>query len=140
MMIILTLSHIDNQGVVLGGLVELYTATNDESLLTEAQTIATAAIDALSKNGTLYEGCEPNCGADGNQFKGIFMRNLGYLQAVAPLPAYKTFILDNADSIWTNDRDSKNRLGVTWTGPYTTADAGTQSSALDALVAAIRAA
>jgi predicted alpha-1,6-mannanase (GH76 family) len=131
------LNHTDNQGVILGGLVELYKATNDASLLTEAQTIATAAIAALSKNGTLYEGCEPNCGSDGNQFKGVFMRNLGYLQAVAPLPAFKTFILNNAKSIWANDRDSQNNLGVTWTGPYTTGDAGTQSSALDALVAAV---
>ncbi|KAH8681146.1 glycoside hydrolase [Xylariales sp. PMI_506] len=125
-----------NQGVILGGLVELYKATGNDSLLSEAQTIATAAINTLVINGTLYEGCEPNCGDDGAQFKGIFMRNLMYLQQVAPLDTYKTFILNNAQSIWNNDRNSRNKLGVTWTGPYTTATAGTQSSALDALVAA----
>jgi predicted alpha-1,6-mannanase (GH76 family) len=118
-------------------LVELYKATNDVSLLVEAQTIASAAIDALSVNGTLYEGCEPNCGADGAQFKGIFMRNLKYLQEVAPKADYKAFIMQNANSIWANDRDNQTQLGVTWTGPYTTASAGTQSSALDALLAAM---
>lgn len=127
----------DNQGVILGGLVELYKATNNSALLVEAQTIASAAINALSVNGTLYEGCEPNCGSDGAQFKGVFMRNLKYLQAVAPKASYKAFIMQNAESIWNNDRDNKTELGVTWTGPYTTASAGTQSSALDTLVAAL---
>ncbi|KAK6065558.1 glycosyl hydrolase [Seiridium cupressi] len=126
-----------NQGVILGGLVELYKATNNVSLLVEAQTIATAAINALSVNGTLYEGCEPNCGSDGAQFKGIFMRNLKYLQEVAPKASYKAYIMQNADSIWANDRDNQTHLGVAWTGPYATASAGTQSSALDALLAAM---
>ncbi|ORY62982.1 glycoside hydrolase [Pseudomassariella vexata] len=127
-----------NQGVILGGLVELYKATGDSSLLDTATSIAYAAIDAKSKNGVLYEGCEPDCGADGAQFKGIFMRNLHYLQKVAPQDKFQTFILDTADSIWANDRDSSTSgLGVTWSGPYETATAGTQSSALDALVAAI---
>ncbi|KAI1877208.1 uncharacterized protein JN550_001280 [Neoarthrinium moseri] len=125
-----------NQGVILGGLVELYKATNDAGLLLEAQTIATAAMNTLQRNGTLYEGCEPNCGADGAQFKGVFMRNLRYLQDVAPLPTFKAFLMHNADSIWANDRNG-TQLGVAWTGPYTTADAGSQSSAIDALSAAM---
>jgi predicted alpha-1,6-mannanase (GH76 family) len=128
---------LDNQGVILGGLVELYKATSDASYLVEAQTIASAAINALSRNGTLYEGCEPNCGSDGAQFKGVFMRNLGYLQQVAPKTEYQAYILNNADTIWNSDRDSSNHLGPTWPGPYADATAGTQSSALDALVAAV---
>ncbi|KAI0132150.1 glycosyl hydrolase [Xylariales sp. AK1849] len=126
-----------NQGVILGGLVELYKATNNASLLVEAQTIASAAISAKSRNGTLYEGCEPDCGGDGAQFKGIFMRNLRYLQNVAPQNSFKTFILNNANTIWANDRGNGSQLGVTWPGPYTSATAATQSSAIDALVAAL---
>lgn len=125
-----------NQGVVLGGLVELYKATSDASYLVEAQTIASAAINLLSVNGTLVEGCEPNCGSDGNQFKGVFLRNLAQLQNIAPKDTYKAFIMHNADSIWNSD-NNQTQFGVAWAGPYTTADAGSQSSALDAMVAAI---
>ncbi|KAK8051259.1 glycosyl hydrolase [Apiospora rasikravindrae] len=127
-----------NQGVVLGGLAELYKATGDKSLLTTADGIAKAAMSKLSRNGTLYEGCEPNCGADGAQFKGVFLRNLMYLHQVAPMPEYRTYILNNANTIWAKDRNvTTNQLGVTWTGPYTASDAGAHSSALDALVAAV---
>ncbi|KAK8010534.1 glycosyl hydrolase [Apiospora arundinis] len=127
-----------NQGVVLGGLAELYKATGDESLLTAANGIAVAAMKKLSRNGTLYEGCEPNCGADGAQFKGVFIRNLMYLHQVAPMSEYRDYILHNADTIWAKDRNvTTNQLGVTWTGPFTTSDAGAHSSALDALVAAM---
>jgi predicted alpha-1,6-mannanase (GH76 family) len=126
-----------NQGVILGALVELSKATGDKSLLTEASTIATAAITHLSKDGVLYEGCEPDCGADGAQFKGIFMRNLRDLQQAAPQSAFKAFLLKNADAIWANDRNNNNQLGPTWNGPFADATAGTQSSAMDALVAAV---
>ncbi|KAI1430363.1 glycoside hydrolase family 76 protein [Xylaria sp. FL1777] len=126
-----------NQGVILGGLVELYKASGDKSLLTEASTIATAAIVHLSKDGVLYEGCEPDCGADGAQFKGVFMRNLRELHKAAPQDAFKSFLLNNADAIWAKDRNSNNQLGPTWDGPFATASAGTQSSAMDALVAAV---
>ncbi|KAI5868452.1 glycoside hydrolase family 76 protein [Durotheca rogersii] len=125
-----------NQGVILGALVELSTATGDRSLLDVAKTIASAAITRLSRDGILYEGCEPNCGSDGAQFKGIFMRNLHYLQKAAPMDAVKNFILTNADTIWAKNRNERNQLGVTWPGPFSPANAGTQSSALDTLVAA----
>ncbi|KAI1450337.1 glycoside hydrolase family 76 protein [Annulohypoxylon stygium] len=125
-----------NQGVILGGLVELHQATGDQSLLTEAQTIAAAAISHLSKDGILSDGCEPNCGSDGSQFKGVFMRNLHYLQKAAPMDPIKNFLLTNADTIWAKNRNAQNMLGGSWDGPYTNATAGTQSSALDTLVAA----
>jgi predicted alpha-1,6-mannanase (GH76 family) len=135
-----------NQGVVLGGLVELAKATGDQSYITQAHTLAAAAISLLSdSNGIIHDkGCEPNCGGDGNQFKGIFVRNLGYLHKASPKDAYKTLILKNADSIWASDRNqASNQLGVVWSGPYSAGGgptAATQSSALDVLVAAMRAA
>ncbi|KAI1461281.1 glycoside hydrolase family 76 protein [Annulohypoxylon moriforme] len=125
-----------NQGVILGGLVELHQATGDQSLLTEAQTIAAAAISHLTKDGILSDGCEPNCGSDGSQFKGIFMRNLHYLQKAAPMDPIKNFLLTNADTIWAKNRNAQNQLGASWEGPFSNATAGTQSSALDVLVAA----
>ncbi|KAI7788333.1 hypothetical protein LA080_010666 [Diaporthe eres] len=130
-----------NQGVILGGLVELSKATGDSEYLSEATSIAEAAIEALSENGILHESCEPNdCGADGSQFKGIFMRNLYYLQLEAPQESFRSFILDNADSIWNNDRNSSDFLGLVWSGPPSAGgfpNASTQSSALDTLVAAV---
>jgi predicted alpha-1,6-mannanase (GH76 family) len=131
-----------NQGVILGALVELSRATGDISLLDTAATIATAAIKALSdNNGILHDACEPNCGADGAQFKGVFMRNLRLLQKEAPNDEFKKFIGANAASIWKYNRGSEatrsNLLSVVWSGPFVApANASTQSSALDALVAA----
>lgn len=132
-----------NQGVILGALVELSLATDDTGYLSSATKIAKAAIKHLANDdGILVEtdDCElkdGHCGTDGQQFKGVFIRNLRYLNEVAPDDDFKTFILKNADSIWKNDRNSKDRLGVAWTGPYVTASGPSQSSALDAIVAAI---
>ncbi|KAH8758478.1 glycoside hydrolase [Diaporthe sp. PMI_573] len=130
-----------NQGVILGGLVELSRATGDPEYLSEATAIAEAAIEALSEDGILHESCEPNdCGGDGPQFKGIFMRNLQYLQLEAPQDRFRDFILENADSIWNNDRNSSDFLGLVWSGPPSAGgfpNASTQSSALDTLIAAV---
>ncbi|KAG5953718.1 hypothetical protein E4U53_003510 [Claviceps sorghi] len=132
-----------NQGVVLGGLAELFRLTGDRKYVNKAVAIARAAIKALSDSQGIFvetDKCElrpGNCGRDGQQFKGIFVRNLGYLNEVAPHSEFKNFILRNADSIWNKDRDGQNRLGVAWTGPYVAATGPTQSSALDVLVAAI---
>ncbi|KAF2658669.1 glycoside hydrolase family 76 protein [Lophiostoma macrostomum CBS 122681] len=128
-----------NQGVILGGLVELNKASPNSSYLSLAARIAKAAIDELSDDdGVIHDECEPNCGGDGNQFKGIFARNLQLLHQAAPDALYVTTIQTNADSIWENDRDGGNRLSVDWAGPFVPpANASTHSSAMDALVAAI---
>ncbi|KAL8829761.1 MAG: hypothetical protein Q9191_001830 [Dirinaria sp. TL-2023a] len=127
-----------NQGVILGALVELSKAQADSSYLKIAAGIARAALKKLSgADGILHEPCEPNCGGDGNQFKGIFMRNLQLLQEASPSPDFNAFIFKNADSIWANDRSQDNQLGLVWSGPFKGATASTQSSALDALVAAV---
>lgn len=131
-----------NQGVILGGLVELYQATGDAALLEQAQAIADAVLASrilVTETGILREPCELsfNCGADGPQFKGIFMRNLAYLYQKTQAPAYKDFILKNADSIWQNDRKHDHQFGLRWSGSFDRADAARQSSALDALNAAL---
>ncbi|KAK3374379.1 glycosyl hydrolase family 76-domain-containing protein [Lasiosphaeria ovina] len=136
-----------NQGVVLGGLVELARATGDGSYLSEATAIAAAALSALSDptTGIIHETdrCEPNCGADGSQFKGIFVRNLHYLQAAAPQNVFRSAINKNADSIWANNRNELNQLGIDWAGPASAGggpNATTHSSAMDVIVAALAAA
>ena len=127
-----------NQGVILGGLLELYTAAPDKNYLITAERIALAGIKFLSdSHGILRDPCEPDCGTDGPQFKGIFLRNLQKLQLAVPNDRFKAFINENADSIWRNDRAPGDQLGLVWSGPFMGATASTQSSAADALVAAL---
>ncbi|KAJ5291810.1 CAZyme family GH76 [Penicillium angulare] len=129
-----------NQGVVLGGLVELNKAAPNSSYLESANKIAKAAIETLADtSGVIHEACEPNnCQPDATVFKGVFLRNLQMLQSASPHDIYKKTINDCANSIWENDRNSQNELGVVWSGPVvSTVDPSTQSSAMDALVAAL---
>jgi predicted alpha-1,6-mannanase (GH76 family) len=126
-----------NQGVVLGGMAELSRTDRDTTLISMAEKIAGAAMASpvLVKDGVLHEPCEPKCGGDGSQFKGIFMRNLRELNGRAKVAGYAAFVRRNADSIWAGARPPDYRLGLMWAAPYGDADASTQSSALDALVA-----
>jgi predicted alpha-1,6-mannanase (GH76 family) len=129
-----------NQGVVLGGLSDLYKQTHDQSLLSEAGAIAMATLlnPALTDaHGILHDPCEPNCGGDGTQFKGIFVRNLALLNKVDPSPRYKEYMLANADSIWTGMRPPEYGIGTIWAAPFGRINASTQSSGDDALVSAV---
>ncbi|KAK0629630.1 glycoside hydrolase [Bombardia bombarda] len=138
-----------NQGVVLGGLVELAYATGDVGYVREAVPIAVAAVKKLTTtvDGVVVirevDRCEPDCGLDGPQFKGVFVRNLGYLVvavSTAPERVLKGAIEANARSVWNRDRESgTNRLGISWAGPVSAGqgpNASTHSSAMDVLVAA----
>ena len=129
-----------NQGVILGGLVEFNRAEQDPTLIPQAEAIASAAMSHLAVNGILTEPGNLS-GGDGPQFKGIFMRNLMELYQAIPgtsaqAAQYRSFADANAQSIWSNDRNSGNELGGLWQGPFDSADATRQTSALDALIAA----
>jgi len=126
-----------NQGVILGGLVDLYRINQDGSLIRQAQAIADATIRLLAPKGILREPCEPDCGKDGPQFKGIFMRYLGDLYQVTQQPAYEDFIVRNADSLWLQCRNDANQFGLSWAGSFDSADTARQSAAIDALNAAL---
>jgi predicted alpha-1,6-mannanase (GH76 family) len=129
-----------NQGVILGGLSEFYKHTHDLTLLDQANSIAASALKSpvlTDEQGILRDPCEPNCGGDGTQFKGIFMRNLAALYQASAAPKYKAFILANADSIWAGMKPPDYAIGVSWASPYGAIDASTQSSGDDALIAAV---
>ena len=106
-----------NQGVVLAGLAELSRATGNTGLLTTARTIADAATTRLVRNGILTEPCEPNCGADGPAFKGIFVRGLRTLATAANTTAYDAFLHNQANSIVANNTNSAGQSGLVWAGP-----------------------
>ncbi|GCE22850.1 glycoside hydrolase family 76 protein [Dictyobacter kobayashii] len=128
-----------NQGVILGGLTEMYRITRDEAYRDMAELIADAAISTLvDRYGILQEPCESgDCGADGPQFKGIFIRNLATLYEVLPKPAYQQFMLNNARAIVANNPAGNYQFGLKWSEPVDNSDAARQCSALDALLAAM---
>ena len=134
--------------MILGGLSALYQITGERAQLDQALSISDAALQHLTTPpdgsagppGVLVEPRElaaaPGDG-DMPQFKGIFVRNLSELYRLTGRPAYRAFILANACSIWDNARNPANQFGLRWTGPFDRADASRQSSALDALNAAL---
>ncbi|MEV8373464.1 glycoside hydrolase family 76 protein [Kribbella sp. NPDC056861] len=131
-----------NQGLAIGGALELWRATGNAALLTSARQLADAAIasSALSPNGILTETCDvgsASCDDNQKQFKGIFMRYLTDLADATGAAAYRTFAPRQSDTIWQSDRDSLNRLGQRWTGQGTNPrDWRTQASALGGILAA----
>ena len=114
---------------------ELYKADQDPTLLSQAEAIANAAIASLAVQGILIESSIS--GNDAPQFKGVFVRNLVVLNDAVHNPHYKTFVDANANSIWANDQGRNYEFGALWQGPFDSADAIRQSSALDALLAAM---
>ena len=66
------------------------------------------------------------------------MRNLGFLYSESPKEHYKSFILNNVNSIWSFARNkTTNEVGVVWNNSSEKTNASTQSSALDAFNAAM---
>ncbi|ODM94048.1 Mannan endo-1,6-alpha-mannosidase DFG5 [Orchesella cincta] len=130
-----------NQGVILGGLTELFKATRDQNYLTEARKIADAVMNsgALNPNGILREyGCgDGDCGVDGASFKGAFVRNLGELNRELDGRPYSEWLRNQAASNWNNNRNSLNQFGLRWEGPVDKIDASRQHSALEAFIAAL---
>ena len=136
-----------NQGVILGGLGDLYEITGDGAYLRRGERIADAVLTELTTPGSaaqpgiLIEPGEPEMAGrrgDSNQFKGVFARNLGDFYARSSRPAYREFLVRNARSLWHNSRNAQNQFGLCWAGPFDRADASRQSSALDVLTAAVR--
>ena len=128
-----------NQGVILGGLTEMYKITRDAAYRDIAELIADATITILvDRNGILQEPCETgDCGSDGPQFKGIFIRNLATLYRILPKETYRQFMLRNARAIVLNNPAGTCRFGLKWSEPTDSCDAARQCSALDALIAAM---
>jgi predicted alpha-1,6-mannanase (GH76 family) len=129
-----------NQGVILGGLAELATATKDASLIPKAQAIADATIKTLvTPEGIFDDHLKPgqNPGADMPQFKGVFLRNLVFLNNADPKPRYKAFAELNAKSILAHDQGPDHKFGCYWQGPFDSADGTRQTSALDVFLAVL---
>jgi predicted alpha-1,6-mannanase (GH76 family) len=126
-----------NQGVILGALVALYRADHDATLQPIAKGIASSALLHLTDSkDILHDACEPDCGQDAVQFKGIFVRNLMALDEAFPQPQYRTFVDTNSLSISRHSQGPRHQFGQVWSGPFDKGNAGSQSAALDIFVAA----
>ena len=127
-----------NQGVIIGGLLELYQANANDSYITIAQNIATAAVTTLSdEKGILHEKCEPNCGDDATQYKGVFMRNLQYLAQASPNEAINIFVENNANTLWSMAQGSDHQFGPVWSSASGRPSVASHSSAVEAVIAAV---
>ncbi|KAI1841811.1 hypothetical protein JX265_009420 [Neoarthrinium moseri] len=134
-----------NQGVVLGGLVQLYLATGDAQFLIFGRNIAGAVLASaqLSPGGILTEPCPLEGCPDGNaaSFKGLFIRNLAKLNAHLPDRPYSLFLSTNANTMYVNARSSSagdtDLYGMLWQGPFDKTSIGRQQSAVMLLVAAL---
>lgn len=131
-----------NQGLGIGGLVEVWRATGETRWLDAARRLADAAVTGpvLTRNGVLTESCDVgqnSCDDNQKQFKGIFTRFLADLANATNSAVYRDFARRQADSLWVADRDSLNRIGQRWAGGTPNqADWRTQASGLGALAAA----
>jgi predicted alpha-1,6-mannanase (GH76 family) len=129
-----------NQGVILGGLAALHELTGDQAYLRQGEDIADAVLRSLvDASGILAEPGEArNVGRadDSTQFKGIFVRYLRDFARHSDKQAYRAFLLANADSVLAKAGNPAGQYGLRWAGPFDTADASRQTSAIELLTAA----
>jgi len=128
-----------NQGVILAALTDLTKLTGDKQYQVIADKIALTAIQNMSTPDGVLKGMpKQEDGADGVQFKGIFMRHLAYLYKQTQNTVFRDYIIKNAESIENSAvKTGTFLIGSQWEGPFDEADAARQSSALDALISNI---
>lgn len=135
-----------NQGVLLSGLYRLTRATGDPAPLQAALQIANATMYFLVVDGILTEPCPGGvCGSDGQIFKGMFVKHLGYMleeDAENPLlPSWFVqqaigFLARNARSMLTADACTDGGFGFRWDGSDCDVETtATDSAALDLFTA-----
>ena len=129
-----------NQGVILGGLVDLAQATHRERYLRQAAVLADASTTAgdLHVQGILTEPCEPDdCGTNAPSFKGVYVRNLAELARATSSASYRAYLQRNASAAHDNDHTPYDQYGLHWRGPIRRITGATQQSAVDLMVAAL---
>ncbi len=128
-----------NQGMILSAMVEFSKIKNDNSYLELAKKIAASTMTHLVyESGVLKDPTEPHPNGDAVQFKGIFIRHLSYLYKHSKSPDIEQFIHHQVEALWNRARNPKTgEIGAIWDGPFDQADAARQTSAIDALNAAL---
>lgn len=96
----------------------------------------TSMLDTHDPDYIIHESCEPTCDDTSSLFKGIFVRSLARLHAVAPEDRYGIVLMKNAESLWRNV-DQWNRLGSVWDNTTVGAGASAQCAGMDLFVGAL---
>jgi len=114
-----------NQAVVASGLAALAKATNDPSLLVEAQITLDATITYLTQGGILKESCDDasasTCDADEQIFKGIWCKHLEYFLDEAGnsslVSKYSPFLGAQYYAVVQYATDASDDVGSVWYAP-----------------------
>ena len=137
-----------NQGVLIGGLVNLWKIFEDSKYLNTAINIATSSINNLTKNGILVEKPKPgivreSLNTDQQQFKSIFVRYLTMLIQALPDSNFNkvvfiNFIKRNYEKVCKIYTD--NKIGKLWDKKNTDNDfnAISQTSGLDLFISRLK--
>ena len=137
-----------NQGVILGGLVDLTTATGDQSYLQKAQELASASVPYLTGGDSDHiigePGChDDDCNSTSEQFKGAYIRNLLKLYKAAPSDNLKQVLIASGNGVWDSNGKPVDAQGLSlhtdWAKGRGNVNTATQSSALEALVGMLEA-
>jgi predicted alpha-1,6-mannanase (GH76 family) len=110
-----------NEGLMIGGALELYRVTQDTSYLDDAHRYAgfMLAHETTSTDGgpVLHDGVN-SCDGDCPMFKGIGYRYLLRLQQVSPRPEYAQALKASADAAWTVAKSpARPHFGTDWAAP-----------------------
>ncbi len=128
-----------NQGVALGGLVDLAKATGDRGLLDTADGLADAALRRLGdEQGVIVEPGGPHASRrdDRQHFKGLFARNLGVLWRSTGRSRHAAALRRNAVAVLGHAQGQRgDRFGFDWAGADGPVTPATQGAALDLLLA-----
>ena len=124
-------------GVILSGSAYLFELTRNDTYLEFAFNLAQNTLKTLvygDGDGTLREPCEPNgnCGKDGRQFKGAFIRHWWYFwqiysrshrhchhhlhhsDLVHQSNAMALHVMEMAETLWHKARNELNEFGTKW--------------------------
>jgi predicted alpha-1,6-mannanase (GH76 family) len=128
-----------NQGELIGALSYFYVAAGNQKALQVAESVADSSMENLTYKGILSEpACTPasTCHYGQGLFKGAYIDNLYYLFSITGKERYAGFILRNARSIWSRDRNGNYQFGFSWNGRNTYYSISTEDSGTDAEIAA----
>ena len=131
-----------NQGVILGGLAALHEITGDRAYLDRGRVHRRRRPERAGRAaGHPHRAARGRHRARGT---GTGRSSRGSSSATCTTSARsaggrptRAFILRNARSVCASNRNAAGQFGLRWAGPFDRADAARQTSALDALNAAV---